>query len=508
MLWLALHLPWLPLEALLVARSPADAGGARCVVEQRVVQVADRAARQAGIVPGMAAATAQALLPGLEPLQRERAREAAFIHLLALSLSRYTPHLVVGAEGVLLEVAGSLRLFGGLRSLASQLRQTLKTCGAHAHIGMAPTPGAALLFAQVRGAGGQPGRARQLAQAQPLLDGLPLPAVLSALQATPRLVELMQGIGCQRVAEVRALPRTGLQRRGGGALLQALDRAYGEAPDPQRWFEPPLEFAAELELVHRADDAAMLAFAAQRLVQALAGWLTRQWLAVASLSLWLQHETTGRHALPPTRLRIELGQASRDAAQIGLLLRERLQRCELPAPVYGLKLELDEAVALAGHESGLPFGTDRSGSGWSDPRQDAQDFRALLDRLSARLGPERVQRLVLQQDHRPERAAIAVPAVSRETSDRSMPAATALPSRPAWLLPEPLRLAEQGGRPVHGGPLVLRTRPERIEAGWFDGALACRDYHVAEGSDHRLRWVFRERRGDGEPQWFLHGLFG
>ena len=26
--------------------------------------------------------------------------------------------------------------------------------------------------------------------------------------------------------------------------------------------------------------------------------------------------------------------------------------------------------------------------------------------------------------------------------------------------------------------------PERIEAGWFDGELVCRDYHVAEGRDH------------------------
>jgi protein ImuB len=79
--------------------------------------------------------------------------------------------------------------------------------------------------------------------------------------------------------------------------------------------------------------------------------------------------------------------------------------------------------------------------------------------------------------------------------------------RPAWLLPEPLRLQEQAGHPLHGGPLTLRSRAERIEAGWFDGELVCRDYHVAEGRDHRLRWVFRERRG-AVAQWYLHGLFG
>ena len=96
---------------------------------------------------------------------------------------------------------------------------------------------------------------------------------------------------------MRALPRAGLQKRGGGALLRALDRAYGDAPDPQRWFDPPERFAMALELMHRADDAAQLVFAAQRLVQALAGWLSRQWLAASRLRLNLRHER-GRHTEP------------------------------------------------------------------------------------------------------------------------------------------------------------------------------------------------------------------
>ena len=80
-------------------------------------------------------------------------------------------------------------------------------------------------------------------------------------------------------------------------------------------------------------------------------------------------------------------------------------------------------------------------------------------------------------------------------------------ARPTWLLPQPLRLQEQAGRPLHGGPLRLRSRAERIEAGWFDGEPVSRDYHLAEGADHRWRWIFRERRSDG-AQWYLHGLFG
>ncbi len=182
---------------------------------------------------------------------------------------------------------------------------------------------------------------------------------------------------------------------------------------------------------------------------------------------------------------------------MGLLLRERLSRTELPAPVYALTLRLEESVGHAGREAAL----------WRDPQQRGdEEARGLIDRLGARLGPERVQRLRLLADHRPERAMAASAAnLPEQTTLTALPQPT--PPRPTWLLPEPLRLQEQSGRPLHGGPLVLRSRAERIEAGWFDGELVCRDYHVAEGRDHRLRWIFRERRGE-IAQWYLHGLFG
>jgi protein ImuB len=64
-------------------------------------------------------------------------------------------------------------------------------------------------------------------------------------------------------------------------------------------------------------------------------------------------------------------------------------------------------------------------------------------------------------------------------------------------------------RPFYGSPLQLASSPERIEAGWWD-APETRDYFIAEGQDHTLYWVYRERIGvdECEPKWYLHGLFG
>jgi protein ImuB len=331
------------------------------------------------------------------------------------------------------------------------------------------------------------------------LDALPLAAAAQAWALEPRLVALLHGVGCRTLGDVRVLPRTGAQRRGAAAVLDAIERAHGRQPDPQRWFELPRTFTQKLELAHRADDAAMLVFATQRLVQPLAGWLAQQWLAAARLSLHLHHETGLRHAQPDTTVALALADPTRDAAQITLLLRERLQRLALPAPVYALTLTLDESVNHAGRAAALWREAGAAGS---------EDARALFDRLAARLGAERVCRPHLAADHRPERAMRWAPTAVRVDETVLLP--KGLSARPTWLLPtpQPLQEGRAAGRPLHqGAPLVLVSRAERIEAGWFDGQPVSRDYHVAQTREHRWLWVYREWRG-AQAQWFLHGVFG
>jgi len=502
MLWFALHLPALPLEAW-QATAPADRAdpaGARpvCVVDARRVVQADAAAMAAGIEPGMSAATATSLAAGLQVFARDPAREAALVERLALALARFTPAIVLQRDGVLLEVSASLRLFGGARALWRAVREQARASGVQSlRLAAAATASAASVL--VRAEPRSPALARL--PLRPRLDALSLPAVLAAWEVDARLGELLHGIGCRTLGDVRVLPRSGAQRRGMGPLLEAIARAHGEAPDPQPWIVLPQRFEMGLELQHRADDAAMLVFAAQRLVQPLAGWLAQQWLAAARLTLVLRHETSVRHALPDTELVLAFGDPTRDAAQVLLLLRERLQRTALPAPVYALVLRLDQAVGHAGRASAL----------WREPGGSAggEDARALFDRLAARLGAEQVRRPVLEADHRPERAMRLVPLQHEAPPRASAAAAPALP-RPAWLLPEPVRLAEApgSGQPLfQGAPLVLQGRPERIEAGWFDGALISRDYQVAHARDRRALWVYRERQG-AQSHWYLHGVFG
>ena len=94
---------------------------------------------------------------------------------------------------------------------------------------------------------------------------------------------------------------------------------------------------------------------------------------------------------------------------------------------------------------------------------------------------------------------------------RRSPAALPL-HRPVWLLPVASPLAERGALPLlDGRPLQLLSGPERIESGWWDGALVARDYFIAQAEDGALVWIYRARLLTTEPagaQWFLQGRFG
>ncbi len=463
------------------------------VVEHKRVLAASRRARALGVQPGVGLASALALVPMLQVVERNLVREAACVERLALALGALSPRLCLQASGVLVEVQASLRLFGGIRRLLRRACALARACGLHPALALAPTAAGAWLLA------GRPQEQRRSLQPERmtrLLDRALVPQLDRLLDLTPRQQELLQMLGCHHLAELRALPRAGLRKRLGAPLVDALARAYGETPDPRVWFEPPERFCVEIELLHRADDALALEAALAPLLQALIGWLHLRWQAASRLRLRLVHDG-GRHARPDTELLLQLGAPVRDAAHLTLLWRERLQRQVLAAPVYRLGLVLDEAVSHAG----------QAGELLPSPTQDAQAQAALLDRLRARLGPERVQRLARLADHRPERAQRWVDAAARTVTP--MPLADH-PSRPLWLLdpPQPLALNALDRPLLDGGALQLLSRAERIEAGWFDGAPVRRDYHVAFTARHRLCWVYREQahRLDGGG-WFLHGWF-
>ena len=110
--------------------------------------------------------------------------------------------------------------------------------------------------------------------------------------------DALEGMGLRTPAELRCLPRSGLARRFGPAVLSELDRAYGACPDPLEPIALPPAFDSRLELFTRADTTEQVLYAASVL---LALCLCAQHAFVRRFSLLMQHEPRWRRdAQTPT----------------------------------------------------------------------------------------------------------------------------------------------------------------------------------------------------------------
>ncbi|WP_240636083.1 Y-family DNA polymerase [Caldimonas tepidiphila] len=418
---------------------------------------------------------------------------------------QFTPRVCLLEEAVLMELAASLRLFGGEAALHARLSREAAALGVAALAG-APTGLGALALARC---GGPDGFARPLPE---LLDALPLAALGAAAAHAP----LLERLGCRTLGALRRLPRGGLARRTGALLLEALDQAYGLRPEAYPWLVLPEVFDVRLELPGRVESAPALMFGARRLLLQLAGWLAARQAGVRALRLAWRGE--GRRAgAGAGELPLRTAEATRDVEHLGRLLAEHLARTRLVAPVDELRLRAEEVEPLAPASASL----------LPDARRDGgEPLQQLIERLAARLGAARVLWPQAREDHRPEgrvrwRAAdsagprpVAAGARRRGTAAEPPPG----PPQPAWLLEVPLPLLVIDGRPHYHGALQLLAGPHRLEAGWWDGeggspgapARAERDYFVAHSPGAGLLWIYRERRrAEGEGAgWFLQGLYG
>ena len=418
---------------------------------------------------------------------------------------QFTPLVARLESALVMEVSASERLFGGADALLAQL---FKSNGAPAHVEYAQGATSLIAFGRLQCAGSQAGSACTIP-----VNALPLHTLAAARTHLPTLVRL----GIANWGQLRALPRGGLVRRFGAGLVDALDCAYGQRAEVYPWLTLPEVFDAPLELAASVETATALLFGARRLLAQLQVWLRARQRGVLALELLWELDARRSNALhvdahhsggAQGRLELRTAQPTQDMAHLARLLSEQLARVTLPAPVLHLRMRSLQTQPLAGESISLLPEDVRHGD----------SLHQLLERLSARLGPEQVRSVQLHADHRPERMQSWCAAVGATQSGAACAHSTGAGGRfdsknvpqnalyPTWLLAMPMRLTVHQGLPQHQGPLTLLAGPQRLEAGWLEGEAALRDYYVARSAKAGLLWVYRERLGV-QAFWYLHGIF-
>ncbi len=482
MRWLALHLPHLPLEVFERACVEGIPIGISINRQGERILRCNPAAAACGIRPGLGVGAARALCADLRVLPRRPGLEREALERLAAWSIRFTPAVSLAPpRALLLDVAASLRLFGGAETLLSQVGAGVTGLGYQGRLALAPTPLGALVLTMQAGLGEGGGL---IIPDRPALRAALNGLSLTALGLGPRELEDLTAMGLRRVADLLGLPRQGLRERLGPRRVDWLERLLGEAPDPRPVFIPPTEYRGCLELPAEVELADALVFPCRRLLAELGGFLQGRQVGVTRLDWCLGHADH-----PDTTLRLGAAKPLADPEAWLTLLRGHLERLELPAPVREIRLEATEVQPLSPQSSDLFPGLA--------PPNRAPD-PALLDRLRARLGRDAVRGLALVDDHRPERAwRWAEPGETGSGVPRA--------DRPPWLLPEPVHLMERDGHPWLDGALDLGLERERIDTGWWDELAVARDYFVATSVRGERLWVYRELKG--RRDWYLHGIF-
>ena len=485
-LWFCLWLPNLPLEAV----SETEQDSAVAVVEEqhgvyRILQ-ADAVALEAGVRTGQSSNAALALLPELQVVERNRVREQQVLETLAAWLERFSSFVsIAGRDLLLLEIGGSLRLFGGLPTLRRTISRTLREQGFAAAMAIAPTPLAATWLAR----SGRRTCIRAPHNIAAALRELPL----GCLDWPEGTREALTAMGIHKVGDCLRLPREGFTRRFGAERLLQLDRALGHLPDPRDSWRAPERFCQDFEMTEEQTDCELLLNICHELLLSHEQFLLARQLGAQRLCFSFFHLKAGA-----TELRLGSAFADRSATRWFDLLKVRFETMRLPEPVIAVRLRSSLSQPLQAETAALDF------DGQSGRRR--YSIAQLAERLSARIGEQAVKSLSLVAEHRPEYAWAQQDPLADWSSDL-LSISDVAKRRPLWMLPEPAPLTVDGGYPMHKGcRLHLLDGPERLETGWWDEQGVSRDYYTAVNGAGTHLWVFRNRQRT--PDWYLHGVFG
>ncbi len=460
--------------------------------------------RLAGLSLDQSLGDARTIVPNLDCIQHN----AYAVHELLVNLARwcerYTPLVAVsGEDGLFLDITGCTHLFGGETQLLTDLETRLSAQGFSVRSAIADTAGAAWAIARYdKTRIAKPGHHREHLSKMPI----------SALRVSQETSRELSRVGFKTIGCLADLPRAPIASRFGRAVLQKLDQALGDEDEVLSPFQPVPEFISEKRfpepIVYEDDIKRTLALLARNLVPGLA----RGGLGMRRCALVL-FRVDGEIV----SLTVEASTPLRDPQRIARLFEERLA---------GLHDDLD---------AGFGFDVVRLCVLHTDPlnavQQDiitkdrnSEDTTHLVDRLSARLGTNRVQVFQLSDTHIPERRFGFMPA-NRSTNSavQAIQQEEKPVTRPLILFNRP-ELADVIAEVPEGPPVRFRWRkaqyevvrsegPERIACEWWrDGRAAqTRDYFCVEDKAGYRFWLFRhglyERETD-TPKWYLHGLFG
>ena len=460
---------------------------------------ADQAARRAGLVVGMPATKAQALVAGLVIHDANLEADADALQKLAVWMQRhYSPLVTVHQpDGLILDTTGVAHLFGGEAAMLKEMVRKLAAVGCGARIAAAPTYGAAYALSHCVA---NPTVVLESNKLSAALELLPI----SALRLSPEIVEALKKLGFERIGELNATPRAPLALRFGSIVSSRLDQAYGRVSEPFDPIIPPEVPHVRRNFAEPIGAPETIARYTELLVEQLSATLEVKGLGARKLDLLFFRVDNHIEAI-----RVGTSRSLRDTKRLTKLLTDKIETID---PGFGI----ETMVLVAFVAEPLTYRTSTSSLG----EPEIKDVSGLVDTLSNRIGENALYRLAPVESDLPERAVKRVPPLMPATGANWPPHWP----RPSRLLDPPENIETVALLPDHPPAAFtwrgLRHRvaradgPERMFGEWWKAdaeKTAVRDYFQVEDDAGERYWLFRAGDGEdhrtGSQKWFVHGIF-
>lgn len=467
------------------------------------ITAVDPRAQALGLVAGQALADARAILPDIVAYDCAPAADQDWIERIADLCERYTPMVALDeADGVTLDITGCAHLFGGEDGLLADIEQRLAAWSPQVRHAIACSPDGAQALARF-----QTMPAASEAAALRRLD-------IAALRLPHETLVALRRAGLKTIGDLAGRPSAPIAARFGAETTDTLERLLG---DVDSRIQPRCRLPAMFFERRFADPIALT----EHVLDVIEDLATE-----AAAMLAERHKGGRRFAARLFRsdgqvrdLAVETGLPARDPPTVIRLFRERIDALADPLdPGFGFDMVRFVVPRI---ESLAPTQLQLEGGAIG-----ADAMAALVDRLSTRVGRNRIRRFVARDSHIPEQGVLSIPALDAPTAPGpawQSSGAGEPPLRPIHLFDPPQRIEVMAEVP-DGPPHRFRWRrtlhnvtrfegPERIAAEWWrriDAGGLTRDYYRIEDTRGRRFWIFRHGLYDREkpdPAWYVHGLF-
>ena len=380
----------------------------------------------------------------LFPELNEAQQSAAVLRRLCLHAQRFTSLVSIEMpNALLLEIRGSVKLFGSLEMLHTGIDTAWSRLKLRARSATAPSALAALWFARA-------GKRVRIEDSGFLAGGLAeLPVACTSWDA--ERLHTLRAMGVTRVGDLLRLPRAGMARRFGRTAVLDIDIALARQDAPRRAFVPRERFCERCDFETEIETVAYLQKALEPSIGRCAKFLRERQAGVLALELRLRHRVR-----PATRVRLGLASVTSEHRRLTDVLVQKLSRLELAAPILSMEL-------LSGTLQPLSAGSLDAFAALGGGGRDTAP--QLVERLRARLGEAAVYGICSIPEHRPEAAwqrihelrlealrpealrsgsatRVRCRMIDLKRTDGGMP-------RPVWLLDEPVMLLASEVQQLH-----------------------------------------------------------